>query len=144
MHTQTLLEYRNPTSVEFEQIIDYIREFDLDDRELQPHQFIAAFDQNELIGFGRIWKHQNCQEICTLGVRPEYRNKGVGRSIMRKLVKACAGNDIYLVCIIPDFFKPLNFEVVAHFPPEIKLKIDYCTSVLVVEESYVAMRIKQP
>jgi hypothetical protein len=49
-------------------------------------------------------------------------------------------NNLYLVCIIPDFFGPLGFFETVKFPASIQDKIDYCSNELVVPENYVAMK----
>jgi hypothetical protein len=40
----------------------------LDDRDLHCHQFLVAKENNELVGFGRIRRHNGCDEFCSLGV----------------------------------------------------------------------------
>lgn len=58
---------------------------------------------------------------------------------MKELVLK-AEQPLYLVCIIPEFFKPFGFEVVELYPIELSEKLNYCTSELVVKETYVVMK----
>lgn len=131
---------KQPTEIEFEQITNYINQFELDNRKLQKEDFILAVDTNhEILGFGRLRKHKNCSELCSLGVITPHRLKGIGKAIVKELVKS-SNNSIFLVCIIPDFFNPLGFSLTKDYPPCINDKINYCTEELVVPETYVAMK----
>jgi N-acetylglutamate synthase-like GNAT family acetyltransferase len=136
------LTLRNPTEKEFQQICSYIRDFELDDRDLQLQQFVAAFRNNELVGFGRLREHSDCTELCSLGVITPLRRKGIGKAIVKELVKR-AGTKLYLVCIIPDFFTPFDFKITSTYPFAIGDKLNYCTEQLVVREAYVAMELNK-
>lgn len=129
---------RKPTDKEFNQIYLFITEFELDNRDLKKEQFIVALRNTELVGFGRLREHTDCLELCSLGVITSYRRQGIGKAIVAKLIENFSKN-IYLVCIIPDFFIPFGFHKVETFPISIQNKIEYCTSELVVPETYVAM-----
>ncbi len=124
---------------EFEQIKNYIQQFELDNRELNPNQFLVAIEQNTIIGFGRIREHRNCSELCSLGVIEPERYKGIGKGLTKALI-AKATQKLYLVCIIPDFFTKLGFEICHNYPAELENKLAYCTSTLIVPETYVAMQ----
>lgn len=132
------LHLRIPDDKEFLQIAEYIQEFDLDNRGLQKEQFTAAFRDNELVGFGRLREHEDCTELCSLGVVTPHRRKGIGKKIVKELIRR-ADKSIYLVCIIPEFFTPLGFRIVNEFSDSIHKKINYCKEELIVPESYVAM-----
>jgi N-acetylglutamate synthase-like GNAT family acetyltransferase len=136
------LELRRPDTTEFKQIRDHIREFELDDRELMQEEFTAAFRNKELVGFGRLRKHIDCTELCSLGVVTSHRKKGIGKAIVLELIKR-SETEIHLVCIIPNFFSPFEFKIVENFPASIQNKIEYCTSELVVPEKYVAMLLQK-
>jgi len=133
---------RSPSDKEFLQIVNYIHEFDLDDRSVEKEQFTVAFRENELVGFGRLREHSDCTELCSLGVVAEHRRKGVGKAIVKELI-AKANRSIYLVCIIPEYFIPLGFKAVNEIPEPIRKKMNYCQHELVVPESYVAMRLQK-
>jgi hypothetical protein len=55
-----MLNLRQPTDIEFEQIRLFINEFELDNRNLKSAEFIAAIRDNELVGFGRLRFHNDC------------------------------------------------------------------------------------
>lgn len=133
------LELKTPNENEFEQICHFISEFELDDRELNQEQFVAAYRNNELVGFGRLRERGDCIELCSLGVVTPHRRKGIGKAIVQELIKR-ANAELFLVCIIPDFFAPFGFKETLNYPLTIQEKIDYCTSELIVPEKYVAMK----
>jgi N-acetylglutamate synthase-like GNAT family acetyltransferase len=133
---------KQPNELEFKQICDYINEFELDNRALQQDEFIAAYRNDELVGFGRVRKHTDCSELCSLGVITNERRKGIGKALVNALTKK-ESKSLYLVCIIPDFFEPLGFIETNNYPTSIQDKIDYCTNELVVPEKYVAMKFKR-
>ncbi|MBL7890041.1 MAG: GNAT family N-acetyltransferase [Bacteroidia bacterium] len=130
---------KTPDEKEFQQICDYIREFELDDRDLMQEQFVAAYRNNELVGFGRLRERGDCTELCSLGVVTPHRRKGIGKALVKELIKRTKG-ELFLVCIIPDFFAPFGFKKTSNYPLSIQEKIDYCTAELVVPEKYVAMK----
>jgi N-acetylglutamate synthase-like GNAT family acetyltransferase len=132
------LLFKTPTNKEFEAVCLFITQYELDSRNLQKQQFTIALRDNEMVGFGRLLEHSDCLELCSLGVMTTHRNQHIGKAIVEELIKHSVKN-IYLVCIIPDFFKPFGFIVVQRFPKSIQNKMDYCTRELVVPETYVAM-----
>lgn len=131
---------QQPTQIQFTAICEYIKAFELDNRSLQKEEFIVALYQDEILGFGRLRKHADCIELCSLGVVTPHRMKGIGKGLVKALVESTAA-PIYLVCIIPEFFTPFGFQQISTFPDAIKNKMIYCTQELVVPETYVAMRL---
>jgi N-acetylglutamate synthase-like GNAT family acetyltransferase len=131
---------KTPDPVTFSKICSYIRDFELDDRSLQSSEFTAAFREDQLVGFGRLRKHPACLELCSLGVVASFRRQGIGKALVAELIRR-ADLDLYLVCIIPDFFAPFGFTIVETYPPELADKLRYCTSELAVPERYVVMKL---
>jgi N-acetylglutamate synthase-like GNAT family acetyltransferase len=131
-----------PTDSDFENIKKYIKYFELDDRVIEKQQFLVAKKNIELLGFGRIKIHQNCDEICSIGIKEKYRRRGIASLLVKELINL-SSNEIYLVSINPDLFKKLGFSVVSIYPDEIKNKLNYCKEVLVVPEKYVVMKHQQ-
>lgn len=136
------LELRSPTEPEFQHICNYIHDFQLDDRELYKEQFTGAYKDNKLVGFGRLKKHEDCTELCSLGVITPLRGQGIGKAIVKELIKQTS-DKLFLACIIPEFFQPFGFETVSEIPPSIINKLNYCSQELVVPEKYVAMMLKK-
>jgi N-acetylglutamate synthase-like GNAT family acetyltransferase len=134
------LHFAKPSEEDFQLICQYIQAFELDNRGLKREEFCAAFQEHQLLGFGRLRQHPDCIELCSLGVIPAYRNKGIGKAITETLIKQQL-QPIYLVCIIPHFFTPFGFKEVTVYPASIGQKLDYCMQSLPVPETYVAMRL---
>jgi len=116
-----------------------IQRFELDDRELDYQQFLVAKENDELLGFGRIRQRDDCFELCSLGVTEPMRLKGIGKQLVKALILK-SSNPLFLVCIIPEFFTPFGFDVVSEYPEAMQEKLNYCTSELVVPETYVVMK----
>jgi N-acetylglutamate synthase-like GNAT family acetyltransferase len=133
---------RVPSEAEFLQICHHIREFQLDDRDLQREQFVAAFRDGQLAGFGRLRKHADCVELCSLGVVAALRRKGIGKALVAELVRL-APSGLYLSCIIPGFFIPGGFRITESFPASMQQKLDYCSSALPAPETYVVMVLEK-
>lgn len=132
---------QKPTDKQFDVICEFIKQYELDNRDLKKEQFIIAVNDQELLGFGRMRQHADCMELCSLGVVTSYRGKGIGKAIVEELVRNTKGA-IYLVCIIPGFFEPLGFSTVEQYPASVKNKISYCTQELAVPETYVGMKFQ--
>lgn len=98
---------------------------DLDMEEMSWKQFKIAKKENNIIGFGRLRNYGDCTEIATLGVIPPERNKGAGTSIVKELIRI-GPEEIFVTCVIPDFFSRLGFEVVKQYPSVLQKKVDFC------------------
>jgi N-acetylglutamate synthase-like GNAT family acetyltransferase len=67
------------------------------------------------------------------------RFNGIARALIEARIKI-ATQPIFLVCIIPDYFKKLGFKIVTQYPAEIADKLNYCNAELMVPEPYVVMK----
>ena len=128
------------SDLHFEAVRACIKEFELDNRQLEQHEFLIALYNNKLAGFGRIREHNNCSEMCSLGIVAPARSKGIGKKLVKALAQK-ARQDLFLVCIIPGYFAELGFYETKEYPAAIKNKLDYCTDNLPVHEKYVVMKM---
>lgn len=133
------LHISQPNSEDFLEIKQHILAFELDNRSLQKEEFLVAKQKQQILGFGRIREYEDCYELCSLGVIEPERNKGIGKQLTQALIQK-AKQPLYLVCIIPDFFKPFNFRETKAYPSVLADKLQYCVSELVVPETYVVMK----
>lgn len=128
------------SAADLEIIKNHISDYELDNRELLHTQFLVYKKSNTILGFGRIRNYANFDELCSLGVIEPERNKTIGKKIVNALIQKSL-SELYLVCVIPEYFEPIGFKIVNEFPNEILSKINYCTNSLVVEGVYVAMKL---
>ena len=105
-------------------------------------QFLVAKENDQMLGFARIRKHKACDEFCSLGVIESKRFNGIAKELVLAKIKT-ATQPLYLVCIIPEFFETLGFSIVVEYPIEMQDKLDYCTSELMVPETYVVMKYQK-
>lgn len=131
-----------PTDEQFEKICIHIQELQLDNRNLQKEEFVVATDDNQIAGFGRLRKYIDCEEICSVGVLPAYRGKHIGKAIVEKLIQL-SSNNLFVVCIIPNYFRQLGFNITENYPQSITQKLNYCRGSLPVPEIYVAMVLEK-
>jgi GNAT superfamily N-acetyltransferase len=86
----------------------------------QSWYVLYVYDDDKLIGTGRVVSDGVINAyICGLGVHPEYRHKGIGTEIMRRLVEQCESSSLHFqfFCeehLVPFYenmgFKPLQLE----------------------------------
>ena len=68
-----------------------------------------AEERDRTAGIVALKKHADCDELVSLGVDPEYRDRGLGRRLVRALLEAAPG-DVFLATVIPDFFERCGFK----------------------------------
>ena len=140
--TNLNVNIQNASNDDFIIIKKLIQLYELDNRNMFPSQFLVAKKNIQLLGFGRIKKHKNCDELCSLGILRVNRNKGIARFLVETIINM-ATQPIYVVSVIPDFFHRLGFETVNVYPAEIAEKLNYCIEELVVREQYVVMKYNE-
>ena len=119
------------------------KSFDLDWEDAALQQFIAVKKNDEIIGFGRLRKHADCTEIATVGVIQPERNKGVGTAIVKELIRR-GPHEIFVTCVIPNFFSRIGFQSVKQYPPVLQKKVDFCKLYNFTDEQIFVMKfIKQ-
>ncbi|TCT13777.1 [SSU ribosomal protein S18P]-alanine acetyltransferase [Natranaerovirga pectinivora] len=90
--------------------------------------YIVAISNNEVIGYGGIWKIYDEGHITNIAIRKTYRGKGIGKLMVQELIKAGKkkGIDRYTLevresnIIARKLYKDLGFE-------EIGLRRNYYT-----------------
>jgi N-acetylglutamate synthase-like GNAT family acetyltransferase len=117
----------------------YIAEMELDGRNIDAGEFMLIEGPTRIKAFGRIKHFDGYDELCTLGVVKDLRHLGLGAKLVKALCQA-SNVPLYLVCIIPDWFKTLGFEICSNYPEMIEQKRLYCTNHLLVETPYVVMK----
>lgn len=100
-----------------------IERFRLDDENLSFEQFMVAEKGKEIVGFGRIKPYEFCFELGCLGVLEPYRNQGIGKTIVKKMIEDFPSDDVWITTDIPKYFEKFGFQSVEKAPQEIKDKI---------------------
>ena len=107
---------------DLDEIIFYIQKFKLDDENINYNQFQVAKIQNKIIGFGRIKPYKKLYELSSVGVIAEYRQQGIGRKLIVRLLEKFPTDEVWITTRIPEYFKQFGF-LIFHTPPEeIELK----------------------
>ncbi len=141
------IKLRQASLEDLKSIEDAIKEMQLDDTLIDYHQFIVAELNGEFAGFGRIKEYNEAKELCSLGVLPKYRGKGISRLLIKELKTKAVIKPLHVVTVIPTLFKKFGFEEIIKYPSSLIPKINYCTNTLggcENGEHYVVMKRIRP
>lgn len=130
MGEENEINIRQASLTDLKCIEDAIKEMQLDDTLIDYHQFIIAELNGEFAGFGRIKEYNDAKELCSLGVLPNYRGKGISRLLIKELKVKAVIKPLHVVTIIPALFKKFGFEEIINYPTSLLPKINYCTNTL--------------
>lgn len=115
-----------------------IAAFELDNNDLRIEQFWVAKKNDSILGFVRMRDYIDCCELCSLGVIEIERLKGIGAKLVKQIIDIHK-KPLYVVTIIPEFFKKSGFTEVENCPDKIIKKISFCEQALAVNQPYIAM-----
>lgn len=93
---------------DFDDIVDLARRLELDHAGMDEDIFWVAEESGEVVGIVALREHADCLELCSLGVDPAFRGRGVGRALVEALMGEAPG-DIHLATVIPDYFQAIGF-----------------------------------
>lgn len=122
------------------EILRLANSFDLDIENLSCRYMLVAKKNNGIIGFGRLREYPECTEVSTVGVVLEERNKGVGTAIVKELIQL-GPSEVFVTCVIPQFFRRFGFQVVKQYPSVLQKKVDFCKLYGFTDEQIFVMRI---
>lgn len=93
-------------------IMVLIRSERADGRGISYNQFLIAKDKDEIIGCVRIKELDNCLELGSLVVRPQYRNMGIGGKLVREILIKDKRRPVYLLCLaqMASFYSRAGFN----------------------------------
>ena len=119
------MKLRNAEPSDMENIYSIALKYDLDSNDMKAEDFIVAEENGNIIGFGRLWGHDDAVELGTIGVVEGYRGKGVAKKIIKALLERHNVNavrerhlPIYLTTLIPGFFAQFGFKRLTTPPPQ--------------------------
>lgn len=99
--------------------IELARTLGLDYPDMGTDALWVADDGERLIGLVALKKHDDCLELCALGVHPDRRGRGVAKALVEALMAGTPG-DVHLATVIPGFFEASGFlrarDIPATFP----------------------------
>lgn len=124
------IKIRQALITDLKSIEDAIKQMQLDDTLIDYHQFIIAELNGDFAGIGRIKEYNDAKELCSLGVLPKYRGKGISRLLIKELKTKAVIKPLHVVTIIPALFKKFGFEEIIKYPTSLLPKINYCTNSL--------------
>lgn len=116
------------------------KKFDLDCEDISEKQFLVAKKDKVIVGFGRLRTFASCTELATVGVLEDMRNKGVGSALINELIRI-GPHEIFVTCVIPDYFKKFGFTPVKEYPSILQKKVDFCRSYNFDEKNIFVMHL---
>jgi putative endonuclease len=84
--------------------------FDLDLDRVSHEQFFVAHRGRTAMGFARIKPGRGLFELGGVAVFPRYRRRGVGESIVRRLVERFPSRKVWILTLIPRWFARFGFK----------------------------------
>jgi N-acetylglutamate synthase-like GNAT family acetyltransferase len=88
---------RQAVEADSETIKQMVSNEHLDPSTLKWQNFLIAEQAGEIVGIGQIKPYDDCQELGSLVVLPEYRNQGIASALIEAL-EARAKPPLYLMC----------------------------------------------
>jgi N-acetylglutamate synthase-like GNAT family acetyltransferase len=101
--------------------VDLARKLNLDYPGMEADPLWVAEDSGEVIGLVALKEHQDCHELCALGVDPNFREKGIGKALVEAVMAAAPGR-VHLATVIPEFFEACGFEKSVDIPATFREK----------------------
>ncbi len=108
------ITYRTATEQDLPDILHLLLEVRGDISKLSATEFIVAVRDTGLIGCVRIKNMEGGKELGSLGVKSDYRNKGIGTELVRLVLEQDHFRPIYLLCFAyrENFYRKNGFEKV--------------------------------
>ena len=116
---------RKAISADWDRIYQLAEECGLDYPGMDKDDFLVAEDGGRLRGIVGLKRHPGGLELCSLGVEPGGRRRGVGGELVKALL-AGLREDVYLATVIPGYFERLGFRRTAVFPDAMVKDPDWC------------------
>jgi N-acetylglutamate synthase-like GNAT family acetyltransferase len=86
---------------------------------MEDDRLWVAEEAGRIVGLVALKRHDDCFELCALGVDPGHRGKGAAKALVETLMAEAPG-DVHLATIIPGFFVSCGFvraqDIPAAFP----------------------------
>jgi N-acetylglutamate synthase-like GNAT family acetyltransferase len=113
--TGKVLRVKHATAADMVFIEKKLMEHHVDTGDMEPEQFVVAWEDGEMAGFGRLRHVGGADEISCVLVFDEDKKKGVSDLILRHLVEYSSSTVVYAVTDSGEQYRRLGFE---ECPPE--------------------------
>lgn len=123
------LKLYKATAEDLGEIVRYATLLELDASPTSADSYTVAKINSQIAGFVREKKHADCTELSTLGVIPQHQNKSIGQILVKDFLQKTTANTIYVVTVIPDYFKKFGFTSTCNYPSSLKEKEDNCKNI---------------
>lgn len=127
-------------------LLEQIESMDLSRPAFTPEEFVIAVneDTDNRVGFGRLRIHAESEtaELTCLGVKPAWREQGVGAHLVERLL-TIAGDDsfetVYVVTDQPSYFSQFGFAACETVPDPLAERLDSETTLLSIAPTAFSM-----
>lgn len=124
------IQYNIATDNDINGVLDILNRYNGDRKKFAIDQFICAKINQKIIGCVRIKElSSDTLELASLAVKPDYRNKGIGSKLIKKVLTKEKGRPIYLLCSSEkeNFYKQNNFHLIkpSDLPEIMKKEYDH-------------------
>lgn len=115
-----------PAQADDEALIKHmVRAERLDPTQLRWPNFLIAEVDGAVVGAGQIRRHKSCEELGSLVVTSDYRQRGVASALIHAL-EARAGRPLYLICAdrMRPFYERFGYRAIGYreTPPPLRVK----------------------
>ena len=118
------VEFETAARSEMPFIEDYIRDFRLDDEDLQAEQFIVLRKSGRIVAFGRIKPYgEDIYELGCVAVLEDERRQGLGKKVVQELIRRFPVREIYVTTDLHSYFERFGFDRITAAPPQIRAKL---------------------
>jgi N-acetylglutamate synthase-like GNAT family acetyltransferase len=119
------MEIRKARDEDLAKIEALALKFDLDHENMRAENFMVAEEGGKIVGIGSIIPHEDCLELASVGVRPEYQKSGIGKRLVQQLLDSVKG-EVYLATILPRYFEKFGFVKTDQVPLSMLKKESWC------------------
>lgn len=91
----------------------------LDHPGMEKDAFWVAVEDGDIVGMVGLKSHPDALELCSLGVNPRFRGRGLGAALVEALMAEARGAEVFLATAIPAFFERAGFVRAPKVPPSL-------------------------
>lgn len=106
------IKYRHARAEDYPFILDILKSVSGSIADMHSEKFLIADDGNKILGCIRTQNIGGCTKLASLVVLPNYRNMGIGSSLVIRILNETVEKPVYLFCNIKNevFYKKFGFK----------------------------------